>query len=179
MSRIGRLPIPVPGSVTVALNRDVFTAKGPKGELTVDVPDGMTVEIGDGEIKVQRPGDTPRERAMHGLTRSLVNAAVVGVSQGYEKKLQIVGVGWRAEMKGQNLVMHLGYSHPHTVEPRWGCSFETPDQTTVVIKGADKVAVGQVAADIRSLRPPEPYKGKGVKYEGEVIRRKAGKTAGS
>jgi large subunit ribosomal protein L6 len=179
MSRVGKLPIPVPGTVNVSLAEGVFKAKGPKGELTVAVPAEMSVEIGEKEITVKRPSDSKQHKAMHGLARSLVNSVVVGVSEGFEKKLQIIGVGWRAEMKGKNLVMHLGYSHPHTVEPKNGVEFETPDQTTVLVKGADKQAVGQVAAEIRSLRPPEPYKGKGVKYADEVIRRKAGKTAGS
>jgi large subunit ribosomal protein L6 len=179
MSRIGKLPVPVPGTVNVSLANGIFTAKGPKGELAVAVPADMKVEIGEGEINVKRPSDSKEHKSLHGLARSLVNSAVVGVSEGYEKRLQIVGVGWRAEMKGTNLVLHLGYSHPHTVEPKYGCTFETPDQTSVVVRGADKQAVGQVAAEIRSLRPPEPYKGKGVKYAGEILRRKAGKTAGS
>ena len=179
MSRIGKLPVPVPDKVNVSLAERVFTAKGPNGELAVNLPADMLVEIGEGEITVKRPSDSKQHRSLHGLTRSLVNSAVVGVSVGFEKRLKIVGVGWRAELKGSNLVLHLGYSHPHSVEPRSGCSFETPDQTTVLVKGADKQAVGQIAAEIRSLRPPEPYKGKGVKYADEVIRRKAGKTAGS
>lgn len=179
MSRVGKLPIPVPGTVTVSLAEGIFTAKGPKGELTVAVPEDMSVEIGEGEVSVTRPSDSKRHKSLHGLARSLMNSAVVGVSEGFMKRLQIIGVGWRAELKGSNLVLHLGYSHPLTVEPKRGVSFETPDQTTVVVKGADKQAVGQLAAEIRSLRPPEPYKGKGVKYVDEIIRRKAGKTAGS
>jgi large subunit ribosomal protein L6 len=177
MSRIGKSPVPVPGAVSVSLAGGVFTAKGPKGELEVKLPTEMKVEIEGSEVRVSRPSDSPQHRSLHGLTRSLVNSAVVGVSEGFSKKLEIVGVGWRAEMKGKNLVLHVGYSHPHTIEPKNGVEFETPEQTVVVVKGADKQAVGQVAAEIRSLRPPEPYKGKGIKYEGEHIRRKAGKTA--
>ena len=177
MSRIGRSPVPVPGGVTVNLADGVFTAKGPLGELTVSVPESMSVAIEDSEITVTRPSDSKIHRSLHGLTRSLVNSAVLGVSQGFSKNLEIVGVGYRAEMKGKNLVLHLGYSHPITVEPHRGVEFEVPEPTKVTVKGPDKQAVGQIAADIRAHRPPEPYKGKGVKYEGEHIRRKAGKTA--
>jgi large subunit ribosomal protein L6 len=154
-----------------------FKAKGPLGELVVDVPGDMKVKIEDGKVEVVRPGESKDQRSMHGLTRSRLNAAVVGVSSGYSKKLEITGVGYRAELKGGDLVLHLGYSHPITVHPPAGVSFEVAEPTKLTVKGADKQAVGQVAADIRGYRPPEPYKGKGVKYENEVIRRKAGKTA--
>jgi len=177
MSRIGRLPVVVPSGVDVSIARGRLTAKGKLGELSVDIHRDLKVELADGEITVQRPTDGKLHRSLHGLTRTLIHSAVVGVSQGFEKTLEIVGVGYRAEMKGKDLVMHLGYSHPHTIHPPEGITFEVPEPTKVVIKGADKQAVGQVAADVRGLRPPEPYKGKGVKYQGEHIRRKAGKAA--
>lgn len=177
MSRVGKLPVTVPGGVQVKLEGGVFTAKGPKGELSVAVPAEIRVAIAEGEVRVERPSESKTHRSLHGLTRSLVNSAVVGVSAGFQKTLEIVGVGYRAEMKGKTLVMQLGYSHPITIEPPVGIEFETPEPTKVVVKGADKQRVGQVAAEIRARRPPEPYKGKGVKYEGEQVRRKAGKTA--
>lgn len=177
MSRIGKLPVPVPKNVTATIDGSTFRAKGPLGELKVDVPAGMAVEIVDGTIHVKRGGESKTERAMHGLARSMVNSAVVGVSQGYSKTLEIIGVGYRGEMKGKNLVLHLGFSHQITVNPPPTVDLATPDPTHVVIKGPNKQLVGQVAANIRELRPPEPYKGKGVKYSNEVIRRKAGKTA--
>ena len=177
MSRIGRSPIPVPSGVSVGMEAGTFKAKGPLGELTVAVPRKMKVKIEGDTVLVERRGDSKEDRSMHGLTRSLMNSAVVGVSLGFTKRLEIIGVGYRAELKGSNLVLHLGYSHPITVEPHPGISFEVPEPTKVTVKGAHKQSVGQVAADIRGHRPPEPYKGKGVKYENEVIRRKAGKTA--
>ena len=177
MSRIGRLPVPVPSGVTVKLEKGLLTTKGPLGELSVRLSDEMNVTVDDGEIRVERPSDSKTHRSLHGLTRSLVNSAVVGVAQGFEKKLEITGVGYRAELKGKNLVLNLGFSHPITVEPPAGIEFQVPEPTKISIKGADKQAVGQVAAEVRAHRPPEPYKGKGVRYEGEHIRRKAGKTA--
>jgi large subunit ribosomal protein L6 len=177
MSRIGKLPVPVPGGVTVKLDKRVLSAKGPLGELTVDVPREIGVAVEDGQVVVTRPSESKLHKSLHGLTRSLVNSAVIGVSSGFSKTLEITGVGYRAEMKGKALVLHVGYSHPVTMQPPEGISFETPEATKVVVKGANKVAVGQIAANIRSQRPPEPYKGKGIKYEGEQIRRKAGKTA--
>jgi large subunit ribosomal protein L6 len=171
------MPVPVPSGVTVALADGVLTAKGPLGELTVRTPGEMSVFLDQEEIRVERPSDSKTHRSLHGLTRTLIHSAVVGVSEGFEKKLEITGVGYRAEMKGKNLVLHLGYSHPITMEPSKGVEFQAPEPTKVLVKGADKQAVGQLAAEIRSKRPPEPYKGKGVKYEGEHIRRKAGKTA--
>lgn len=177
MSRIGKMPVVVPKGVTTTLEGGEFRAKGPLGEMKVAVPKGMAVKFVDSEILVSRLDDSKEQRSLHGLARSLMNSAVVGVSQGYSKTLEIIGVGYRGEIKGKNLVLHLGYSHPITVEPPAGITISTPDPTHVVVKGADKQAVGQVAANIRGYRPPEPYKGKGVKYSDETIRRKAGKTA--
>lgn len=177
MSRIGKMPVLVPSGVDVKMENGAFTAKGKLGELTVNVPRDIGVTIEGSEVKVTRPTDQKNHRSLHGLTRTLINSAVVGVSQGYQKTLEIVGVGYRAELKGKDLVMHLGYSHAHTVVPLEGVTFEVPEQTKIIVKGADKQKVGQMAADVRALRPPEPYKGKGVKYEGEYIRRKAGKAA--
>jgi large subunit ribosomal protein L6 len=177
MSRIGKMPVPLPKGVTTALEGDEFRAKGPLGEMKVDIPKGMSLEIQAEEVLVKRDGDSKTMRSLHGLARSLVNSAVQGVSQGFSKTLEITGVGYRGEIKGKNLVLHLGYSHPITVVPPTGIELLTPDPTHVVVKGVDKQAVGQVAANIRGFRPPEPYKGKGVKCSNEVIRRKAGKTA--
>jgi large subunit ribosomal protein L6 len=177
MSRIGKMPVPLPKGVTTALDGDEFRAKGPLGEMKVDLPKGMSLEIQASEVLVKRDGDSKTMRSLHGLARSLVNSAVQGVSQGFSKTLEITGVGYRGEIKGKNLVLHLGYSHPITVVPPKGIELLTPDPTHVVVKGVDKQAVGQIAANIRGFRPPEPYKGKGVKYSNEVIRRKAGKTA--
>jgi large subunit ribosomal protein L6 len=171
------MPVPLPGGVDVKLEGSKLTAKGPLGQLEVKVPEGMTVDLGEKEITVTRASESKEHRSLHGLTRSMVNSAVVGVSTGFSKTLEIVGVGYRAEMKGKDLVLHLGYSHPVQVVPPAGLEFEAPEPTKVVVKGIDKQQVGQWAANIRGYRPPEPYKGKGVKYEGEVIRRKAGKTA--
>jgi large subunit ribosomal protein L6 len=177
MSRIGKMPVAVPKGVTTTLDGSTFRAKGPLGEMNVEVPRGTSVKISDGTIVVERESDSKQHRSLHGLSRSLVNSAVVGVSQGYSRTLEIIGVGYRGEVKGKNLVLHLGYSHPITVEPPKGIELTTPDPTHVVVKGVNKQVVGQIAANIRGLRPPEPYKGKGVKYAEETIRRKAGKTA--
>jgi large subunit ribosomal protein L6 len=179
MSRVGRMPVPVPSGVEVKLDGNLFSAKGRLGTMNVDVPQGMTVDIQGSEITVTRRSDSKPHRSLHGLTRSLVNSAIVGVHEGFSKKLEIIGVGYRAELKGKSLIMHLGFSHPITFEPLDGIEFEVPDNTHVVVKGRDKQAVGQVASEIRGKRPPEPYKGNGVKYDGEHIRRKAGKTAAS
>ncbi len=175
MSRIGKLPVPVPSGVTVGVDQRVFRAKGPLGELAVTLPEGVTVNVDGSTVKLAI--DSVEHDPAHGLARTLVNSTVVGVSKGYSKSLDIVGVGYRAELKGKKLQLNIGHSHPHLIDPPDGISFEVPDQTRIVVKGCDKQAVGQVAADIRGLRPPEPYKGKGIKYVGEVIRRKAGKTA--
>ena len=177
MSRIGREPIAVPAGVTVTINEgNLVTVKGPLGELTQKFSPALTIAQEGANITVTRPNDEKEIRALHGLTRTLLNNMVVGVTKGYEKKLEIVGVGYRVEKQGAKLVLGLGYSHPVIFEEANGIKFECPDQTTILVKGIDKQAVGQVAAVIRSKRPPEPYLGKGIKYTGERIRRKAGKT---
>ncbi|MEW6152874.1 MAG: 50S ribosomal protein L6 [Actinomycetota bacterium] len=178
MSRIGRSPIPVPTGVTVALEGSSVTVTGPRGTLARRLPPDITVRQEDGILQVERPDDERQHRALHGLTRTLVNNMVVGVTQGFQKELEIVGVGYRAAAAGPTtLELALGFSHPVKVEAPEGVTFEVPAPTRVVVKGNDKEAVGQVAANIRKLRKPEPYKGKGVRYAGEVVRRKAGKAA--
>ena len=177
MSRIGREPITVPAGVTVTVAAgNVVTVKGPLGELTQSFNTALTIAQEADKILVTRPNDEKEMRALHGLTRTLVNNMVVGVTKGYEKKLEIVGVGYRVEKQAGKIVLGLGYSHPVVFEEANGVKFECPDSTTILVKGIDKQAVGQVAAVIRSKRPPEPYLGKGIKYTGEYIRRKAGKT---
>ena len=177
MSRIGRTPIAVPAGVTVTVaDGNVVTVKGPLGELKDTFSANLTITQEGDTITVARPNDEKENRALHGLTRTLLNNMVVGVKDGYAKKLEIVGVGYRAEKQGAKLVLGLGYSHPVVFEEKDGVKFEVPDATTIIVKGIDKQAVGQVAAVIRSKRPPEPYLGKGIKYSGEYIRRKAGKT---
>ena len=177
MSRIGRAPIAVPAGVNVTIaDGNVVTVKGPLGELTESFNTALTIAVEGDKILVTRPNDEKENRALHGLTRTLVNNMVVGVSKGYEKKLEIVGVGYRVEKQGSKIVLGLGYSHPVVFEEKDGVKFDVPDQTTIIVKGINKQAVGQVAAVIRSKRPPEPYLGKGIKYTGEKIRRKAGKT---
>ena len=177
MSRIGREPITVPAGVTVTVAEgNAVTVKGPLGELKQTFAGQLTITQEGDKITVARPNDEKENRALHGLTRTLLNNMVVGVTDGYTKKLEIVGVGYRAEKKGNQLVLGLGYSHPVIFEEANGVKFECPDSTTILVKGIDKQAVGQVAAVIRSKRPPEPYLGKGIKYTGEYIRRKAGKT---
>ncbi len=175
MSRIGREPITVPAGVDVKIDGNVITVKGPLGTITREVRPEMKVECDAGTIKVTRPNDEANMRALHGLTRTLVNNMVEGVSKGYEKKLVIVGVGYRAAKQGKTLVLNLGYSHPISIEEADGVTFDVPDANTIIVKCADKQKCGQIAAEIRGKRPPEPYHGKGVKYDGEVIRRKAGK----
>ncbi len=179
MSRIGRQPIPLPSGVQVSVNGAVITVKGPKGELNQRLPDVIGVNIDDGQVTVSRPTDQPKHRALHGLSRSLVANMVEGVTNGYKKTLEIVGVGYRAEKKGQGIKLQLGFSHPIQYDAPKGISLECPQPTQVVVEGIDKQVVGQVAAEIRGFRPPEPYKGKGVRYQGEHVRRKAGKTAGA
>ena len=177
MSRIGRAPIAVPAGVTVTIaDGNVVTVKGPLGELTQKFASVLTIAQEGNTLTVTRPNDEKENRALHGLTRTLLNNMVVGVKDGFSKKLEIVGVGYRVEKQGAKLVLGLGYSHPVIFEEKDGVKFEVPDATTIIVKGIDKQAVGQVAAVIRSKRPPEPYLGKGIKYEGERIRRKAGKT---
>jgi large subunit ribosomal protein L6 len=177
MSRIGRKPIPVPDAVTVEIGTGNVAVKGPKGELTQTFSQEMTVEQADGAVTVARPTDRGEHRALHGLTRSLIANMVEGVTDGFEKRLEIQGVGYRAALKGKNLEMALGYSHPVVIEAPEGIEFEVPQQTEVIVRGIDKQLVGQVAADIRKRRPPEPYKGKGVRYKGEQVLRKVGKRA--
>ena len=177
MSRIGREPIAVPAGVTVTIaDGNVVTVKGPLGELTQTFSTNITINQEGNTLLVTRPNDEKENRALHGLTRTLLNNMVVGVTKGYEKKLEIVGVGYRVEKQAGKIVLGLGYSHPVVFEEVNGVKFECPDQTTILVKGIDKQAVGQMAAVIRSKRPPEPYLGKGIKYSGEYIRRKAGKT---
>ncbi len=177
MSRIGREPITVPAGVTVTVAEgNNVTVKGPLGELKDTFCSALTITQEGDKITVTRPNDEKENRALHGLTRTLLNNMVVGVTKGYEKKLEIVGVGYRVEKQNGKIVLGLGYSHPVVFEEANGIKFECPDQTTILVKGIDKQAVGQVAAVIRSKRPPEPYLGKGIKYSGEYIRRKAGKT---
>ena len=177
MSRIGRAPITVPANVTVTLGEgNVVTVKGPLGTLTSTFLPVVTIAEENGAIVVTRANDDKEVRAVHGLTRALIANMVEGVSNGYSKKLEIVGVGYRVEKQGKKLVLSLGFSHPVTFEEGNGITFDVPDANTIVVKGIDKQAVGQIAAQIREKRPPEPYLGKGIKYEGEQIRRKAGKT---
>lgn len=176
MSRIGRMPVVVPKGVDVEVNGSQVRVKGPKGETSRVFPAAMTISLEDGNIVVSRPSDVASHRALHGMTRALINNMVVGVSTGFQKIMEVNGVGYRAEMSGKNLVLHVGYSHPVTVEPPAGISFEVDARTRQVkILGYDKEQVGQMAANIRKIRPPEPYKGKGIKYLEEKIRRKAGK----
>ncbi|MEZ5076027.1 MAG: 50S ribosomal protein L6 [Solirubrobacterales bacterium] len=177
MSRIGRKPVPVPAAVTVEIAAGNIAVKGPKGELSQALSQEMTVSQEDGAILVARPTDRGEHRALHGLTRSLIANMVEGVTDGFEKRLEIQGVGYRAQLKGKNLELALGFSHPVAIEAPEGIEFEVPQPTEVVVKGIDKQLVGQVAADIRKRRPPEPYKGKGVRYKGEQVLRKVGKRA--
>ena len=177
MSRIGRTPIPVPDGVTVTIEGQKVTVTGPKGELRHTVVEPIRVTQEDGRLVVTRPTDRGPHRALHGLSRTLVANMVQGVSDGFARELEIVGVGYRAQLKGQALEMAVGYSHPVTITPPEGIAFEVPSPTQVVVRGIDKQAVGQVAAQIRAVRPPEPYKGKGIRYSGETVRRKVGKRA--
>ncbi|MDR5588175.1 MULTISPECIES: 50S ribosomal protein L6 [Clostridium] len=177
MSRVGRLPIAVPAGITVTVTPDnVVTVKGPKGELVKTMHKDINIAVENNEVIVTRPSDQKVHRALHGLTRALINNMVIGVNEGYQKTLELVGVGYRAQLQGKKLVMNLGYSHPVEIEPIDGITFETPAATKVIVKGIDKEKVGAAAADIRKWRLPEPYKGKGIKFENEVIRRKEGKT---
>ena len=177
MSRIGREPIAIPAGVNVTIaDGNVVTVKGPLGELSETFSSALTINQEGDKLIVTRPNDEKENRALHGLTRTLLNNMVVGVTKGFEKKLEIVGVGYRAEKQSGKIVLGLGYSHPVVFEEANGVKFDVPDQTTIIVKGINKQAVGQMAAVIRSKRPPEPYLGKGIKYTGEKIRRKAGKT---
>ncbi|KGA12546.1 MAG: 50S ribosomal protein L6 [actinobacterium acAcidi] len=176
MSRIGKAPITVPSGVDVTISGRTVTVKGPKGSLSRDIPGEIVVRKEESTILVERPNDERQNRSLHGLSRTLVNNMVIGVTEGFTKELEIVGVGYRAEAQGANLRLALGFSHPVVVPAPEGISFEIPVQTRVIVKGIDKELVGQVAANIRSIRKPEPYKGKGVRYLNERILRKAGKT---
>jgi large subunit ribosomal protein L6 len=178
MSRIGKLPVEIPAGVDVRLEGKALHVKGPKGDLNLQVHPEIDVIMEGRELQVKRPSDARNHRALHGLTRALVANMVHGVHTGFQKTLEIVGVGYRAEKKGQDLVLNLGYSHQIHYPAPDGITLETPNATTVTVFGADKAVVGQVAAEIRGFRPPEPYKGKGVRYQGEQVRRKAGKAAG-
>ncbi|HSJ14667.1 MAG TPA: 50S ribosomal protein L6 [Longimicrobiales bacterium] len=178
MSRIGKKPIPVPGNVTVTLEGNTVVVKGPKGELRQTFRPEMKISQQDGQLLVERGDDEKEQRALHGLTRALLANMVQGVTEGYRRGLEIIGVGYRAEKRGEALVLSVGYSHQVQYPQPAGISITTPSPTTILIEGIDKQKVGQVAAEIRSVRPPEPYKGKGIRYQGEQVRRKAGK-AGS
>ena len=177
MSRIGKKPIEVPASVTIAIDPGRVTVNGPRGELRQEVPQRMKISQEDGTLTVERPTDRGEDRALHGLTRTLVANMVEGVTNGFEKRLEIQGVGYRAGLRGTALELNVGYSHSVVKDPPLGISFEVPAPTQIVVKGVDKQQVGQVAAEVRKVRPPEPYKGKGIRYEGEYVRRKVGKRA--
>ena len=177
MSRIGKAPINIPDGVTVTIEPARVAVAGPLGTLQQQVPTRMKIEQRDGEVVVTRPTDRGPDRALHGLTRTIVANMVEGVTKGFEKRLEIQGVGYRAALRGADLELSVGYSHPVLVKPRQGITFDVPAPTQIVVKGTDKQQVGQTAAEIRKVRPPEPYKGKGIRYEGEYVRRKVGKRA--
>ena len=177
MSRIGRQPIEVPAGVTVAISPGRVMVNGPLGELQQTLPQRMKVEQENGQITVTRPTERGEDRALHGLTRTLIANMIEGVTKGFEKRLEIQGVGYRAAMRGAGLELNVGYSHSVTKDAPAGITFEVPTPTEIVVKGADKQQVGQIAAEIRKIRPPEPYKGKGIRYQGEYVRRKVGKRA--
>ena len=177
MSRIGKQPIPVPSGVDVTIEPELVRVKGPKGELQQRISRDMKVEQENGTLLVTRPTDRGEHRALHGLTRSLIFNMVHGVTEGYEKRLQIQGVGYRAALRGRDIELSVGYSHPVQIEAPDGIEFEVPQPTQIIVRGIDKQAVGEIAARIRKVRPPEPYKGKGIRYEGEYVARKVGKRA--
>jgi large subunit ribosomal protein L6 len=179
VSRVGKNPVPIPAGVKITKSDAVLTVKGPKGELTFAIHPDITVDVQAAEVAVTRPSDVKEHRSLHGATRAVINNMVLGVTTGFKRNLELVGVGYRAELRAERLFMSLGYSHQIVFIPPKGITVATPTPTSISIEGIDKQLVGQVAAKIRSFRPPEPYKGKGVKYEGERIRRKAGKTAKS
>jgi large subunit ribosomal protein L6 len=178
MSRIGNAPIPMPNGVEFTTKGSEVQVKGPKGTLTQTISPSITVTADDGVITVARDNDERETKALHGLTRALIANMVVGVSDGFSKELTLIGVGYRAALKGSELELQVGYSHPVSIEALEGITFEVPEPTRIVVGGIDKQKVGQVAADIRAVRPPEPYKGKGIRYTGEYVRRKAGKAGG-
>ncbi|HJR18861.1 MAG TPA: 50S ribosomal protein L6 [Actinomycetota bacterium] len=175
MSRIGKAPIPIPSGVEVQVAGATVSVKGSKGTLTMDVHPAMSVAVDEGAVLVSRPTDEAQHRALHGLTRSLIANMVEGVTNGYSKTLEIQGVGYRAALKGSDLEVAVGFSHPVTVKAPKGIAFEVPQPTRIVVSGTDKQAVGQIAANIRAIRKPDPYKGKGIRYQGEYVRKKAGK----
>ena len=175
MSRVGKAPIELPSGVEVSVANGVVSVKGPKGDLTETIDARITTTVDDGVVTLSRVDDERQTRALHGLSRALVNNMVVGVTQGYQKDLELVGVGYRAALKGNTLELQVGFSHPVTVEAPDGIEFEVPENTKVTVRGIDKQQVGQVAANVRAVRKPEPYKGKGIRYVGEHVRRKAGK----
>ena len=177
MSRIGKQPIPVPSGVDVTIEPELVRVKGPKGQLEQRISRDMKVEQDNGTVLVTRPTDRGEHRALHGLTRSLIFNMVHGVTEGYEKRLQIQGVGYRAALRGRDIELSVGYSHPVQIQAPEGIEFEVPQPTQIVVRGIDKQAVGEIAARIRKVRPPEPYKGKGIRYEGEYVARKVGKRA--
>jgi large subunit ribosomal protein L6 len=177
MSRIGRQPIEIPSGVDVFVEPQLVRVKGPKGELEQTIPRDMQVEQEDGSVLVKRPSDRGDHRAFHGLTRSLIANMVTGVTEGFEKRLQIQGVGYRAALRGRDIELSVGYSHPVQVKAPDGIEFEVPQPTQIIVRGISKQAVGEIAARIRKVRPPEPYKGKGIRYEGEYVQRKVGKRA--
>jgi large subunit ribosomal protein L6 len=177
MSRIGKQPIELPSGVNVAISPGRVQVNGPLGELSQNVPARMQIDQDDGTLVVTRPTERGDDRALHGLTRSLVANMVEGVTKGFEKRLDLQGVGYRAALRGTDLELNVGFSHPVVIKPPQGISFEVPDATTVLVKGIDKQQVGEIAAQVRKVRPPEPYKGKGIRYEGEYVRRKVGKRA--
>ncbi|MFO1442001.1 50S ribosomal protein L6 [Bacillus sp. Bva_UNVM-123] len=176
MSRIGNKPIEIPSGVTITNNSNTVTVKGPKGELTRSFNSDMIIQVEDNVLKVARPSESKEHRALHGTTRSLLFNMVQGVSAGFEKGLELIGVGYRAQKQGSKLVLNVGYSHPVEIEPEAGVEVEVPSNTKIIVKGISKERVGALAANIRDVRPPEPYKGKGIRYEGEYVRRKEGKT---
>lgn len=179
MSRIGKQPVDIPAGVTVKMENDIIVVKGPKGELKQEINPNIKAEVKDNQVIFTRPDDKKENRSMHGLYRALVNSMVIGVTQGFQKELTIVGVGYRAQAKGKNLELNMGYSHPVVMEAPEGITFETPSNTQIFVRGIDKQLVGQVAANIRAVRKPEPYLGKGIRYADEYVRRKEGKSASS
>ncbi|MDR7002517.1 50S ribosomal protein L6 [Neobacillus niacini] len=176
MSRVGKKPIEIPTGVTVTLNNNAVTVKGPKGELSRSFNPDIEIKIEENIINVSRPSDSKEHRALHGTTRALLSNMVEGVSKGFERGLELIGVGYRAQKQGNKLVLNVGYSHPVEIEPEAGIEIEVPANTKIIVKGTSKERVGALAANIRDVRPPEPYKGKGIRYEGEFVRRKEGKT---
>lgn len=176
MSRIGKKPIEIPAGVTVTINGSDVTVKGPKGELSRSFNSDLTITLEENVLTVARPTDEKNHRALHGTTRAVLSNMVEGVSKGFEKSLELIGVGYRAQKQGSKLILNVGYSHPVEFEPEQGLEVEVPSNTKIIVKGVSKERVGALAADIRDVRPPEPYKGKGIRYEGEYVRRKEGKT---